>query len=193
MPASHVKKIQEQIDTGHWSLKFNLYGAKDVIQSQFNEIQRVVAERAPTGRLKGQAFSGDRDTLLDATAVTAPHGGIFVGVPSLFSLPLVKYMLPKDGSGAGAHSAYSAIIPLDGKMMVEWYKCCQRVYQSEGFDAMCDYFMHGRHAVMVCMLCFDKTDRRQTDAIDRIFHRLFEEGKKRGFSKYRAHVDHMGK
>lgn len=113
-------------------------------------------------------------------------------VPSLFSLPLVKYMLPKDGSGAGAHGAYGAIVPLDGKVIVEWYQCVRRVYEAEGFDAMCDFFMHGRHAVFICMLCFDKTNRQQTDAINRMFHKLFQEGSKRGFSDYRTHVNHMG-
>ncbi|KAK4545293.1 hypothetical protein LTR36_003473 [Oleoguttula mirabilis] len=191
MPDSRIRELQDQMETGHWSVKFSLYGGREVIQSQYNEVQKAVAERAPTGRLKGITFSGDGDRLLDPTKVTQPHGGMFVGVPSLWSLPLVKYMLPKDGSGAGAHSAYSAIIPLDGKVMVEWYACARRVYESEGFDAMCDFFMHGRHAVFVCMLCFDKTNRQQTEAIDRIFHKLFEEGKRRGFSKYRAHVDHM--
>lgn len=192
MPDSRVKEIQEQIDTGHWSVKFSLYGGKAVVKAQFDEVKRICAERAPTGRIKGFIFSGEGDRLLDPTSVTQPHGGMFVGVPSLWSLPLVRYMLPKDGSGAGAHSAYSAIIPLDGKTMVNWYRKAREVYESEGFDAMCDFFMHGRHAVFVCMLCFDKTNKKQTDAIDRIFHRLFAEGQKFGFSKYRAHVDHMG-
>ena len=117
---------------------------------------------------------------------------MFVGIPSLWSLPLTKYMLPKDGTGAGAHGAYSAIIPLDGEVMVEWYRCAEKVYQAEGFDAMTDFFMHARHAVFVCMLCFDKTNKKQCEGIERIFHKLFQEGKKRGFSKYRAHVNHMG-
>ena len=163
MPDSRLKEIQEQIETGHWSVKFSLYGPKAVIQAQFDEIQNVVRERAPTGRLNGAIFAGEGDRKLDPGSVTQPHGGMFVGVPSLWSLPLVKYMLPKDGSGAGAHSAYSAIIPLDGKVMIEWYHKARAIYEAEGFDCMCDYFMHGRHAVFVCMLCFDKTNRAQTD------------------------------
>ena len=56
---------------------------------------------------------------------------------------------------------------------------------------MTDFFMHARHAVFVCMLCFDKTNKKQCDAINAIFHKLFEEGRKRGFNKYRSHVNHM--
>ena len=192
MPDSRIKELQNQIDVGHWSVKFSLYGPTAIIQAQYDEVEKVVKERAPKGRLKGLIFAGDGDRLLDPKSVTMPHGGMFVGVPSLWSLPLTKYMLPKDGSGAGAHGAYSAIIPLDGDVMVEWYHCATRVYQSEGFDAMTDFFMHARHAVFVCMLCFDKTNQKQCEAMERIFHKLFKEGNKRGFSKYRAHVNHMG-
>ena len=77
--------------------------------------------------------------------------------------------------------------------MVEWYSCAKSVYESEGFDAMMDFFMHPRYAVFVCLLCFDKTNQEKCEAVERIFHELFKEGNKRGFSKYRAHVNHMGK
>jgi hypothetical protein len=192
MPDWRLKEIQKQMDTGHWTVKFSLYGSRSIVEAQYAEIQRICTARLPTGRLQGALFSGSGDRLLDPASVTQPHGGMFVGVPSLWSLPLVKYTLPADGSGAGAHSAYSAIIPLDGKTMVEWYAKATQIYQAEGMDTMCDFFMHGRHAVFVCMLCYDKTDRKQTDAIDRIFHKLYEAGNKMGFAKYRAHVDHMG-
>ncbi|KAK5173547.1 uncharacterized protein LTR77_002228 [Saxophila tyrrhenica] len=193
MPESRIKELQEQIGVGHWSVKFSLYGPRAICQAQYDEVQKIVAAQAPTGRLKGTMFSGEGDRLLDPSSVQMPHGGMFVGVPSLWSLPLTKYMLPKDESGAGAHGAYSAIIPLDGKVMNEWYDCVREVYAAEGLDAMTDFFMHHRHAVMVCMLCFDKMDQKQCEAVERIFHKLYVEGKKRGFSKYRAHVNHMGR
>lgn len=191
MPASRLKELQKEIDTGHWTVKFSLYGPKAIIQAQYDEVEMRVKAQAPKGRLKGLIFAGDGDRLLDPTTVNMPHGGMFVGVPSLWSLPLVKYMLPADGSGAGAHGAYSAIIPLDGEKMVEWYHCAKKVYEEEGFDCMTDFFMHARHAVSVCMLCFDKSNEEQCAAVERIFHKLYKEGNKRGFSKYRAHVNHM--
>lgn len=192
MPDWKIRELQRDIDVGHWSVKFSLYGPKDMIQAQFAEVEKVVTARLPTGRLQSSVFAGEGDRLLDPAAVTAPHGGMFVGVPSLWSLPLTKYMLPKDGSGGPAHGAYSAIIPLDGAVMNEWYECATRVYQSEGWDAMTDFFMHARHAVFVCMLCFDKMNPEQCKTVERIFRKLFKEGQKRGFSKYRAHVNHMG-
>lgn len=80
MPDSCIEQIQEQLETGHWTVKFSLYGSKEVVQAQYNEVQRVVAQRAPTGRLNGVLFSGDGGGLLDPTNVTQPHGNMFIGV-----------------------------------------------------------------------------------------------------------------
>ena len=76
MPESRIKELQKQIDTGHWTVKFSLYGPMEIIQAQYDEVQKVVSERAPTGRLKGLTISGDGERLLDPKKVTAPHGGM---------------------------------------------------------------------------------------------------------------------
>ena len=193
IPSWRLKEVQKELDTGFWTVRFSLYGPESVIQAHYDEVKKVIGKQLPNGRLRRTLFSAGDGETLNPTSVPLPYGGMFVGVPSLWSLPLVRYTLPKDGSGVGAHSAYSAIVPLDGKIMSDWVVAAKEIYESEGFDAMCDFFMHEKHAVFVCMLIFDKMNPQQCAAIDRIFHKLFEEGKKRGFSKYRAHVDHMGK
>lgn len=105
---------------------------------------------------------------------------------------MVDFYNPKDGGGVGAHGAYSPIVPLDGKTMKKWVTAARKVYESQGLDLLCDYFMHERHAVFVCMLCFDKTNAKQRQAIENVFNGLFEEGSKLGFAKYRSHIQHMG-
>lgn len=52
--------------------------------------------------------------------------------------------------------------------------------------------MHERHVIFVNMMTFDKTNPAHRQAVESIFHDLFQEGKKRGFSKYRSHVNTMG-
>jgi hypothetical protein len=189
IPDWRLKEIQKVLDMGFWTCKFGLYGPLNIIQEQFNEIKRVT-EKNPKGILRSTVFHGEPGEPLEATEVPQPYGGMFVGIPSMWSLPLVDYY-NKPG-GIGAHSAYSPIIPLDGKTVLDWVKAAKAVYESQGFDLLCDFFMHDRHAVFVCMLCFDKTIPEQRASIDKIFHGLFEEGTKRGFAKYRAHVNHMG-
>lgn len=195
IPEWRLREIAKELDTGMWTVKFGLYGPIDIVKAHYAEIGRVAGEKIPAGRLRGETFTGDpedKNKLLQATTVPQPYGGMFVGVPSMWSLPLVDYYNPKDGSGIGAHGAYSPIVPLDGATILDWVKAAKRVYESHGFDLLCDFFMMERSAVFVCMLCFDKTNPKHRQATDNIFEDLFEEGRKRGFAKYRAHVLHMG-
>ncbi|KAG6354515.1 hypothetical protein INS49_004532 [Diaporthe citri] len=192
IPDWKIKEMQEELDTGFWTVKWGFYGPKDVLQAQYNEVQRVVSRAAPKGRLRNTLFSGgDEAQLLEAASVPQPYGGMFVGVPSMFSIPMVDFYNPKEGGGVGAHGAYSPIVPLDGKTMKKWVTAARKVYESQGLDLCCDYFMHERHAVFVCMLCFDKTSSKQRQAIENVFNGLFEEGSKMGFAKYRSHIAHM--
>jgi len=192
IPEWRTKEMQEELDVGIWSVKFGLYGPTGVIQAQYAEVQRVVAEKAPTGRLQQTMFSGKEGGLLEATSVPQPHGGIRVGVPSMWSIPMVNFYNAKEDS-IGAHGAYSPIVPLEGKVMLDWARAAKKVYESQGFDLLGDFFMHDRFALFVCMLCFDKTSAEQRKGVDKVFHELFAEGSKRGFAKYRAHIKHMGK
>lgn len=53
--------------------------------------------------------------------------------------------------------------------------------------------MHERHVIFVNMMTFDKTNPAHKHSVETIFSNLFKEGRKRGFSKYRSHVNTMGK
>ncbi|KAF2457767.1 glycolate oxidase [Lineolata rhizophorae] len=192
IPDWKLRELGEKIDLGYWSAKFGLYGPKAVIQAHFDELKRIVAEKAPTGRLRGDVFEGKDGKLLEATDIPEEHGGFFVGVPSLWSLPMVGYRLPKQGGGGvGAHIDYSPIVPSSGATVLEWVKTAKKICEKENFDLFCDFFMHERHVIFVNMMTFDKTNPEHRRAVETIFHNLFKEGRKRGFSKYRSHVNYM--
>lgn len=193
IPDWRLKQLQQQLDIGVWNAKFGLYGHRDVIQAQFDTLRRIVEREIPTGRLRGTLFAGQPGQTLDPTSVPEPHGGFFVGVPSLWSLPMVKYRLPADGTGVAAHIDYSPIIPSSGEVVLDWVRTAKRICEAEGFDLFCDFFMHERHVIFVNMMTFDKTNPEHRRAVEAIFQGLFREGKKRGFSKYRSHVNYMGR
>ncbi|MDV3160337.1 MAG: hypothetical protein Q8787_02535, partial [Sweet potato little leaf phytoplasma] len=196
IPEARLKELQAQLGVGAWNARFGLYGRAAVVRAQFDELKAIVEAKIPRGRLQGTLFAADQrkgETTLDPTSVPEPHGGFWVGVPSLWSLPMVKFRLPEDGKGVAAHIDYSPIIPSDGKTVLDWVKTAKGICEAEGFDLMCDFFMHERHVIFVNMMTFDKTDVEQRRAVEAIFQRLFQEGKKRGFSKYRSHVNYMGK
>ncbi|KAI0205166.1 vanillyl alcohol oxidase [Astrocystis sublimbata] len=190
IPEWRIKELQKELDIGCWSAKFGLYGPTNIIEAQYAEVLRVVTEKAPTGRLQRNMFSGEDGGLLEATSVPQPYGGIRVGVPSMWSIPMVNFYNKREDS-IGAHGAYSPIVPLDGKVLLDWVKAARKIFETHGFDLLCDFFLQERCAVFVCMLCFDKTSEEQRVNVDRLFHDLFKEGSSRGFAKYRAHINHM--
>lgn len=193
IPAWRVKELQKEMGLGYWIAKFGLYGPIKIVEAQRDEIQRLVQQRIPTGRFNSSIFSGQHGQPLKAEDVPPEEGGFFVGVPSLWSLPLVKYRLPLKGGGIGGHIDYSPIIPSSGKAVLEWIKVSQKICEENGFDLFCDFFMHERHIIFVNFTTFDKTNLEHRTAIRNIFQDLFKEGKARGYSAYRTHVNFMGK
>ncbi|OTB19278.1 putative vanilly-alcohol oxidase [Daldinia sp. EC12] len=190
IPDWRLKEMQKDLDAGIWTVKFGLYGPTNIIKAQFDEVERVVAKKAPDGRLRQTLFTGENGSLLEAAAVSPLYGGVRVGVPSMWNIPMVNYYNRRDDS-VGAHGAYSPIVPLDGKTVLEWAKTAKGICAEQGFDFLCDFFMHDRYAIFVTMLCFDKTSPEQRIGVDKVFRNLFKEGSKRGFAKYRAHINHM--
>ncbi|KAI0004717.1 putative vanilly-alcohol oxidase [Xylariaceae sp. FL0662B] len=190
IPDWRLQEMQKELDCGIWTVKWGLYGPTHIIKAQFEEAQRVLAKEMPKGQLRQYLYTAENGGYLEAKSVPELHGGIRVGVPSMWNIPMVDYYNRRDDS-VGAHGAYSPIIPLDGKTVLEWAKAAKEISASEGFDLLADFFMHERYALFVCMLVFDKTSEEQRSGMNRLFHKLFQEGRKRGFAKYRAHVNHM--
>lgn len=196
IPEWRIKELQKQYDLGYWNAKFGLYGAKDVIQAHFDELKRIINRKTSKGRLIGKIYSAPEGETLDPTSVPEVDGGFFVGIPSLWSLPMVKFRVPKESAeqpkpGVGAHYDYSPIIPSRGSEIFSWIKTAREICERENFDLFCDFFMHERHVIFVNMFTFDKTNAEHRRAVQTIFDGLFEAGKKRGYSKYRSHVNTM--
>lgn len=192
IPDWRLKEMQTDLDTGIWTVKFGLYGPTQVIKAQFEEVKQVVSKECPAGRLRQTLFTGEDGGLLDALAVPTAYGSVRVGIPSMWNIPMVNYYNSREDS-VGAHGAYSPIVPLDGKTVLEWARTAKAISAEQGFDFLCDFFMQERYAIFVTMLVFDKTSQEQRTGVHKVFHKLFEEGSKRGFAKYRAHINHMGK
>jgi hypothetical protein len=192
IPDWKVAELQKKLDLGYWNAKFGLYGAKDVIQAHFDELKKIIERKTTKGRLVGKIFSAPDGETLDPASIPEKEGGFFVGIPTLWSLPMVKFRLPKSGGGIAAHYDYSPIIPSNGKEILAWVKTAKKICEDQSFDLFCDFFMHERHVIFVNMFTFDKTNPVHRTAVQTIFDNLFEEGKKRGYSKYRSHVRAMG-
>lgn len=195
IPDWRIREIMSELNCGYWIVQFSLMGPKDMIKAHYDEVTRVVAAKAPTGRLSQTTFTGNGQTdgLVDAASIPMPHGGQFVGVPSIEGLEVAKVLNTRaKARSPGAHAAYSPIVPLDGKVVLEWVKCAKGIYENHGLDLFEDFYFNDRYAVSVCEMPWEKTDVVQREKAARILQELFDEGEKRGLTKYRSHINHMG-
>lgn len=150
IPDWRADELQEQMGVGHWLARWGLYGSKRIVQAQFDQIQEVVRKAAPTGTLTGHMYTGQEDGgLVDAASVPLEHGAMLVGVPSLWSLPLIDWPLPRNSTGKAAHGDYAPIIPSSGKAVLEWMQISKPIYETAGIELMGDFFMHERHVLLM--------------------------------------------
>ena len=126
IPEHRLKEFQKELGIGYWNAKFGLYGQRDVVQAHFDVLKKIIEEKMPKGRLTSNIFSAPDGEQLDPASIPDTHGGFFVGVPSLWSLPMTRFRLPKSGGGIGAHYDYSPIIPSSGKTVLEWVRTAKR-------------------------------------------------------------------
>lgn len=195
IPEWRLHEIMKELNCGYWMARFCFMGPKQVVEAHYNEVVRVVAAKAPTGRLSQTTFTGDDESggLVDAASVPMPHGGQFVGVPDIEGLAVTKVVNSRAKNNApGAHAAYSPILPLDGKFVLEWFKCAKGIYEKHGVDLLEDFYFNDRCAVSVCEFPWEKTDVAQRKKVAAVSAELFEAGKQRGLTKYRSHINHMG-
>lgn len=198
IPDWRIRELMRELDSGYWVVILSFMGPKRMIEAHYDEVRRAVAARAPTGRLTQTTYTGGGGNgdggLVDAASVPMPHGGQFVGVPSIDGLVLAKVVNPRSRAHApGAHGAYSPVLPLDGQVVLDWVKCAKGIYAKYGFDLFEDFYFNDRCMISVCETPWEKTDVVQREKAAKIIKELFEEGAKRGLTKYRSHINHMGK
>lgn len=192
IPDWRIKELQREFDAGYWTARWGLYGPQRIIEAQKAEIEEQLHKKAPTGQLTGVLYAGENGEPLDAQSIPPEHGLMLVGIPSLFSLPLMDWAILDDRTGKAAHGDYAPIIPSSGKKVVEWVQACKPVYNAAGLEMMGDFFMHERHVIFTNMFTFDQQDPKHRKQVEQLYFGMYEEAKKRGYGMYRAHVHHMG-
>lgn len=194
IPEWRLREIMNELGCGYWAARFSLLGPLAVVQAHYDEVARRVAARAPTGWLSCETFTGRGDGgLVDAAAVPMPHGGQFVGVPDIEGLAVTKVAnKPAKADAPGGHAAYSPILPLDGKVIMDWVRASKNICARHGYDLLEDFYFDDRCAISVCEVPWEKTDGEQRGRVARIIKELVDEGSRRGLTPYRAHIKHMG-
>jgi len=190
VPDWRLEELRKETGFGHWYARWGLYGPKRVVQAQFEEIEAVLKEKLPLGEITGVMYDDEKG--VDAAKVPSPHGEMFVGVPSMWSLPLINWPIEKGREGKAAHGDYAPVIPSKGEAVLEWMRVSKPICEENGVELMADFFMHERHVVVMNMFTWDQTDPEQKARMSKLYYGLYREAKKRGYGMYRGHVNHMG-
>ncbi|KAK4462378.1 putative vanillyl-alcohol oxidase [Cladorrhinum samala] len=199
VPDWRLEELRKETGYGHWYARWGLYGPKRIVEATFEEIKHVLKRRAPTGEITGKLYAanevdgkGQDEGRLDAKTVPAEEGGMFVGIPTMWSLPLINWPIPRSKTdGKPAHGDYAPVIPSSGKMLLEWMKASKPICEANGVELMADFFMHERHVVLMNMFTWDQTDPVQKAKMNKLYHGLYGLAKERGYGMYRGHVNHM--
>ena len=116
---------------------------------------------------------------------------MLAGVPSLFSIPLMKWPMQND-EGKPAHGDYAPVIPSEGKRVLEWMRVSKSAYEAAGLELMTDFFMHEKHLILTNMYTYDQQDPVQRHNVHQLYYALHDEAKAKGYGMYRGNIQHMG-
>ena len=119
------------------------------MKGRFGAVKRILGERAGEGKLEGRLYEAEGGKRLVAGDIPGEDGGFFVGVPSLWSLPMVKFRVPETG-GVGAHYDFSPIIPTEGGRVAEWVGVAKRCV---GVVFLMCWFSWGLDVCVGCCAC----------------------------------------
>ena len=191
IPDWRIKELQKEQGLGYWTARFGLYGPKKVVQAHFDEAKDFLRAKVPQGDLTGHLFTGKDGGLLDASSIPLEHGLMLAGVPSLFSIPLMKWPMQND-EGKPAHGDYAPVIPSEGKRVLEWMRVSKSAYEAAGLELMTDFFMHEKHVILTNMYTYDQQDPVQRHNVHQLYYALHDEAKAKGYGMYRGNIQHMG-
>lgn len=192
IPQWRLQELQKEFTEGYWVAKWGLYGPEKVIQAQLGEITRQLSEKAPTGTMEGALYAEKDGKPIDAKSIPPEHGLMLVGVPSLYSLPLMEWPIRTGRPGRAAHGDYAPVIPSSAKDISEWVRRCKDIYASSDLDYMVDFFMHERHVICTSMYAYDQQNPQDCKNVEKAYGEMHEVAKELGYGAYRGHIHHMG-
>jgi hypothetical protein len=165
IPEWRLKELMRKFDIGFWTTHFGLYGPEAVIKAHFQEIEKVVEAKAPTGILRSNLYSGKSAEMMVSDVLVKGDMDMFIGKPGFQSMEIMKFNLPLDDSGCvTAHQDFAPIMPAIGKTVLDWTEVSREICEAEGFDLFCDFFLQERSVIFVYLTPYDKANPQHRKA-----------------------------
>jgi len=176
-----LRGMAAKMGIGYWNAKFGLYGRPEVVEAKVAAV-RAAAQSVGLDVIVA-TYAGD----VSPDAVDPKDFGQ-LGIPSGAAIQMAAWR----GGATPAHVDFSLVTPTTGEAAQRVFDLVRSEIEAAGLDHVGGLTMFGRHAVMLSLLSFDRSDPDDCARIDALFARLLQRSVEAGVAPYRAHIRFMG-
>jgi 4-cresol dehydrogenase (hydroxylating) len=180
LPVPALRGIAAKMGVGYWNAKFGLYGRPEVVDAKVGAVRAAVG--AAGLDLIVARYAGDV-----APGAVHPKDRGQLGIPSGDAIAMAAWR----GGAVPAHIDFSLLTPTTGAAAQRVFDLVRAEIEAAGLDHVGGLTMFGRHAVMLSLLSFDRSDPDDCARIDALFARLLQRSAEAGVAPYRAHIRFM--
>ncbi|AWR20663.1 FAD-binding oxidoreductase [Aurantimicrobium photophilum] len=181
MPFEAIKAVTEKIGVGIWNAKFGIYGDDAIVKAKVAAVEAAVSSNLPDAKMSVHYYD---DTVTIETAHPGDRGQL--GIPSGDLIQMAAWR-----GGEPAHTDFSVVATTRGSEAQRLVDLVKETVNSYGLDHVGGFTMFGRHAIMLNLLAFDKSNLEEQALINTVFAELIEKADAAGFAPYRAHPAFM--
>jgi 4-cresol dehydrogenase (hydroxylating) len=183
-PTTSQERLDElalETGLGRWGLRVGAWGDGPIVAHQVARMKRDWAQHIPGGTVVSESLYG-RD---EWDSIERFSEKVQAGIPSLDIIQATPANI--------GHLAFSPVLPTRGAYVAEQAKLIGETIAREiGLNHVCAiFFPNERSTIIVNSITFNVDDeptfRRAYDTV----RTLIEEGGRRGYTEYRAHIDLM--
>ncbi|KAK5048703.1 hypothetical protein LTR84_005795 [Exophiala bonariae] len=180
-------KLSDRYGTGYWHSFFDLWGSKAMVLLRWERVKEVLTNNLPGCKVTHTLWEGENGGTLDQLKV----GSFGAGVPGMYASALADYNLPADGTGAGAHTDVTLLLPNNGKIVHEWFVKMRTIMEKAGTDPFIGCHVWDRHLLFVQEYVYDKTNLKNLERGRQVMDLIVDEAAKHSYACYRSHLRYM--
>ena len=180
-PEERLDELARDTGLGRWGLRVGAWGDAPVVEHQVARMKRDWAERVPGGTVVSEGRYG-RD---EWDSIQKFSEKVQAGIPNLDIIQATPANI--------GHLAFSPVLPTRGDYVAEQVRLIGETIDREiGLNHVCAlFFPNERATIMVNSITFDVEDEPTFHRAYDTVRTLIDEGGRRGYTEYRAHIDLM--
>ncbi|MDD5175550.1 MAG: FAD-binding oxidoreductase [Sterolibacterium sp.] len=182
MPQVAIERMIRQLDIGWWTLRFALYGRKEVVDLNYR-IARKALEKIPGADISVKRYASDTVPAVEPSAAGDKGQA---GIPGLAVFQMLNWR-----GGNGAHIDFSPVCPATGRDAMKQYRMVKTRAGEYGFDYYGGFTAGLRHLYHIFAAIFDRGDVHQAEQAGELLRVLVEDAGKQGYAEYRSHLEYM--